>query len=159
MFAGTDKLKKNLLEYFDENECDETQYKQWTTTDRSQLETITESTEEFVETFIEKLQVLSRHDFVAKEQSNYLKDRKTALKEGEVLVLGDFSENYTFIIQDAIQGYHWTSTQATLHPYVYYINLEGVGLKYMAAMLSFQTAICMMQWQCMRHSWIEDLSC
>ena len=42
--------------------------------------------------------------------------------------LGDFSENYTFIIQDAIQRYHWTNTQATLHPFVYYINLEGVGL-------------------------------
>ena len=89
-------MKKNLLDYFDENECNEIQYKQWTTTDRSQLETITESTEEFVDTFIEKLQVLSRHDFIAKEQSNYLKDRKTALKEGEVLVLGDFSHiHYT----------------------------------------------------------------
>ena len=97
------------MEYFDENEI---QYKQWTTTDRSQLETISQSTEEFVETFIEKLQLLSRHDFIAKEQSNYLKDRKAALNESEVLVLGDFSENYTFIIQDAIQGYHWTNTQA-----------------------------------------------
>ncbi|KAL5487220.1 hypothetical protein EMCRGX_G019797 [Ephydatia muelleri] len=125
---GTDKLKKNLLEYFDENEFDEIQYKQWTTTDQSQLETISQSTEEFVEMFIEKLQVLSRHDFIAKEQSNYLKDRKAALNEDKVLVLGDFSENYTFIIQDAIQGYHWTNTQATLHPYVYYLNCEGVGL-------------------------------
>ena len=103
---GTDKLKENLLEYFDANEFDEIQYKQWTTTDRSQLETISQSTEEFVETFIEKLQVLSRHDFIAKEQSNYLKDRNAAFNEGEDLVLGDFSENYTFIIQDAIQGYH-----------------------------------------------------
>ena len=122
------KLKKKLLENFDENEFDEIQYKQWTTTDRSQLETISQSTEEFVETFITKLPVLSRHDFIAQEQSNYLKDRKAALNEGEVLVLGDFSENYTFIIQDAIQGYHWTNTQATLHQYVYYLNLEGVGL-------------------------------
>ncbi|KAL5474387.1 hypothetical protein EMCRGX_G026329 [Ephydatia muelleri] len=118
------KLKEKLLENFDENEFDEIQYKQWTTTDRSQLETISQSTEEFVETFITKLQVLSRHDFIAQEQSNYLKDRKAALNEGEVLVLGDFSENYTFIIQDAIQGYHWTNTQATLHQYVYYLNLE-----------------------------------
>ena len=57
-----------------------------------------------------------------------MKDRKAALNEGEVLVLGDFSENYTFIIQDAIQGYHWANTQATFHPYVYYLNCEGVGL-------------------------------
>ena len=55
---ATDKLKENLLEYFDENEFDEIQY--------TQLETISQSTEEFVETFMEKLQVLSRHDFMVK---------------------------------------------------------------------------------------------
>jgi hypothetical protein len=32
--------------------------------------------------------------------------------------LGDFSENYSFIIQDAAQGLHWNNQQATIHPFV-----------------------------------------
>ena len=56
---------KALWNTFDENESDEIQSKQRTTTDRSQLETIIQSIEEFVETFIEKLQMLQQHDFIA----------------------------------------------------------------------------------------------
>ncbi len=42
------------------------------------------------------------------------------LSEGEFLVIGDFSENYSFIIQDAVQSFHWSNLQATLHPFVCY---------------------------------------
>jgi hypothetical protein len=36
--------------------------------------------------------------------------------------LGDFSENYSFIIQDAAQGFHWNNQQATIHPFVSYFK-------------------------------------
>ena len=36
----------------------------------------------------------------------------------------DFTENYGFAIQDAIQGFYWQNSQATLHPFaVYYRDL------------------------------------
>lgn len=38
----------------------------------------------------------------------------------ENLLSVDFSQNYTFFVQDAIQSHHWTNTQATIHPYVVY---------------------------------------
>lgn len=38
----------------------------------------------------------------------------------ENLLFVDFSQNYTFFVQDAIQSHHWTNTQATIHPYVVY---------------------------------------
>ena len=41
-----------------------------------------------------------------------------ALSEDNVLVLLDFAENYSFLIQEAIQRYHWNNNQATLHPFV-----------------------------------------
>ena len=48
---------------------------------------------------------------------------KEELCSREILVNVDFSENYSFILQDAIQGYHWNNSQVTIHPYVaYYIN-------------------------------------
>ena len=32
----------------------------------------------------------------------------------------DFAESYGFVIQDAVQGYHWNNNQATIHPFVVY---------------------------------------
>lgn len=32
----------------------------------------------------------------------------------------DFAENDSFIRQDAVQGYHWETSQATLHPFAGY---------------------------------------
>ena len=53
--------------------------------------------------------------------------RKATLKKGEFLVTADFSENYSFILQDAAQGFHWNNSQATLHPFVaYYLDSEEV---------------------------------
>ena len=42
----------------------------------------------------------------------------------------DFAENYSFIIQDAIQGFYWQNSQATLHPFaVYYRDLRTNELR------------------------------
>ena len=32
----------------------------------------------------------------------------------------DFAENYSFLVQDAIQGFYWQNEQATLHPFAVY---------------------------------------
>ena len=36
--------------------------------------------------------------------TNYLRAKKESLKENEVIVLGDFAENYLFFVQDEIQS-------------------------------------------------------
>ena len=42
-------------------------------------------------------------------------------------MLGDFAENYQYLIQDEIQSYHWSKEYCTLHPVVvYYRNNDGV---------------------------------
>ena len=38
----------------------------------------------------------------------------------EYLSHGDFANNYKFIVQDEIQGFHWDKTQCTLHPIMIY---------------------------------------
>ncbi len=51
------------------------------------------------------------------------KDCKLNLSPGEMLVTADFSENYSFVLQDVAQGFHWNNSQATIHPFVgYYIE-------------------------------------
>lgn len=95
-------------------------YKRWITTDRSTLITQVQSTDDFIDSLEQNMTILTKHHFIAKCQSKYLKDKKLTISQEECIVLLDFSENYTFLVQDAIQGYHWENTQATLHPFVVY---------------------------------------
>ena len=37
-------------------------------------------------------------------------------------MIADFAKNYSFVIQDAARGFHWTNSQATIHPFVYYYS-------------------------------------
>lgn len=98
----------------------------------SSLETVLKLVEEFVTEFCEKLEALRRHDYIAKQQSLYLTQRKESLQPGEFVVVGNFSENYSFVLQDAAQGFHWNNAQATLHPFVCYYKsgekLEHISL-------------------------------
>ena len=98
-------------------------FKQWASVDRSTLETVTKSADEFVEPFCKKLELLLPHSFVAMQQASFYKDCKSTLQPGELLVNADFSENYSFIFQDAAQGFRWNNSQATIHPFVaYYVD-------------------------------------
>lgn len=45
---------------------------------------------------------------------------RTERGRGEFAVVADFSENYSFVVQDAAQGMHWNNSQATIHPFVVY---------------------------------------
>ena len=123
---GTDKLHEQLQEIMDVNMVDSVQYQQWTQTDRSSLITIVQTDEEFLEEFIAMLKKLKYHDYIAKQQSSFVNELKENLKSDEYLVIADFSENYTCIVQDAIQSYHWHSTHVTIHPFLcYYQDKNG----------------------------------
>ena len=63
---GVDMLKEWLLQCFEIKGVEEIEYKQWTTTDRSQLQTFIQSTDEFIERFLGSLKTLTRHNFIAR---------------------------------------------------------------------------------------------
>ena len=56
-----------------------------------------------------------------------MKSLKSSLPPLEEMILqGDFAENYSFVVQDEIQSFHWENKQATLHPFVaYWCDDEG----------------------------------
>lgn len=64
------------------------------------------------------LEALKIHDFITKEQSEFCNSRKGALNEGEILVKEDFSEKYSFTLQDRVREFHWVNTQATIYPFI-----------------------------------------
>ena len=47
------------------------------------------------------------------------------MSDNECIIILDFAENYTFMVQDAIQSFHWNNTQATIHPFVIYYKQDG----------------------------------
>lgn len=105
----------------------EVEYKKWVATDKSTLLTVRTEPDEFVEDLVNVIYDLTSHHFTSKTQAQYLKAVKASLPPDEVLIIMDFAENYSFIVQDAAQMYHWNNSQATLHPMVVYHKPEGSG--------------------------------
>lgn len=123
---GENALKQYLTQCFEEVAPEENiEFKQWVHTDREMMITKQLSVEDFILDLARKIIHLTSHHFIAKHQSGYLKNLKEEIEEGEVIILMDFAENYSFVIQDESQGFHWDNSQATLHPFVVYYRDEG----------------------------------
>ena len=120
---------KSFLECLDsiENADSFISYKEWQSTDRCTLIEKTETHDEFLNSLSKNTSKLTRHHFIAMEQSTYFKNLKEEIQEGELVLVGDFSENYSYVVQDAAQGFHWNNSQCTIHPFVaYYPSSDGV---------------------------------
>ena len=101
-------------------------FNQWTQTDRSTLETMSLSIDEYIDKLSNKIRILTKHHFIAKRQGKYLKGLKETINESEGIIIGDFSENYSFVVQDASQAFHWTNNQATIHPFLFYYKSNNI---------------------------------
>ena len=101
------------------------------------LVTHTDTVDDFVEKLKDKLQTLKLHQFIHSQQTAHYYYTKENLGPGEVLVVGDFSENFSFVHQDAVQGVHWSNTSCTLHPWVcYYLGQDGTVKTHTSLMIS-----------------------
>ena len=75
---------------------------------------------EFIDLVVRSYDELRKHHYIMKSQSAYLRELKDSLGTHTAVVLLDFAENYSFLVQDAVQGHHWDNSQATIHPFVIY---------------------------------------
>lgn len=96
---------------------------------KTSLVTVTKDTDEFIVDFTAQLKDLIEHDFTAKQQSSYLKQRQENIQPNEIVLIYDFSENYTCIMQESIQSFHWSSEQVTVHPICMYYKGDDGKLK------------------------------
>lgn len=123
---GTKNLQDFLEKIFDENDIDSITYKYWASKPRTSLTTVVKDFSQFVAEFCEKLKSLLPHSFIAKEQATFVRTLKESLGNDEFLVVCDFAENYSFVVQDAVPGFHWNNSQATIYPVVIYFKSGGV---------------------------------
>jgi hypothetical protein len=70
----------------------------------------------------EELLVLLCHSFTAIQQSTLKKELKLALNTNQYIVVYNFTEDYSLILQDKVQLFHWNNAQATIHPFVIYFK-------------------------------------
>ena len=111
----------------------EVSYQQWISTDRTTLVTITESVEDFVQNLSNQIVKLTRHSFTAKCQSQYMAHLKSNITPLEdVIVQCDFAENYSYVVQDEIQSFHWENKQLTVHPFVCYRRRADGSLEHVS---------------------------
>lgn len=125
---GSAPVKDYLEEAFESVQEDEILFQQWQGTDRAMLVSQTATIEEFIELVVEAVNNLTSHSFIAKSQAKYLKEKKENLDNKTCIILLDFAENYQFVVQDEIQGFHWNKLGCTLHPVVVYYK-DGDTLK------------------------------
>ena len=114
-------LKEQLLQHYCAD--DNIKFKQWGSTDRSQPEDKDEFFDDFCEKLSETLHDLTKHDFISQKQAKFFKEKMESLQPGKCVLLLDFAENYSFVVQDAAQGFYRNNSQATIHLFVlYYVH-------------------------------------
>ena len=64
--------------------------------------------------FLLKMKSFAKHHYISMRLFK-IKESRTKTRWVHFI---DFSENFTFIVQDAIQGYHWKNTQAILQSFL-----------------------------------------
>ena len=116
---GDAEIRKTLKKSFQENLIEKITFRQWVSVDRCTLETLQKPSAEFLDLLCDKLSVLVRHDFIAKQQTAFMNQIKGNLNKSEYAVTLDFSENYSMVVQDEAQSYHWTSEHATAVSYTH----------------------------------------
>ena len=126
-------IEGELLKADDDGQVDdyddvEITFQQWTTSGKAELILCILLLDEFIELLCEQLDEITSHSFIARSQSQYINKLKENLKCGEVTIRGDFAENFSFIVQDEIQGYHWNNQQCSLHSIVLYYPRENESI-------------------------------
>ena len=100
-------------------------------TNKASKKNITESKADFIDNFSSQVLKLTRHSFTAKMQSLYMKTLKTDMTSlTEIILQGDFAENFSYVKQDENQNFHWENKQATLHPFVAYCRMTDGTLEH-----------------------------
>ena len=108
-YPGRKKLNDSLVVCFSTNDIaldSDIFYKQWVSTDRTTLVSHYSTVQEFISKTIDGFYELCPHHIVSKAQGNHLKTAKENLFQNKVIRLLDFTEIYSFVVQDAVQDFH-----------------------------------------------------
>lgn len=104
---------------------DPIKYKEWTKTDGSDLVSKTCKVRELIDLSAHALKKLVPHHFISVDQAAFLRKYKEEMGRNQAVIMMDFAMNYSCLIQDASQSYHWSKKGVTVHPVVIYLKDEN----------------------------------
>ena len=73
----------------------------------------------------QQLQPFITHRFNVHHTKEMLQHLFNTLRENEIVLIQDFSENYTCLLPDEPQSIHWTQQTVTVYPVVALFNKDG----------------------------------
>ena len=73
---------------------------------------------EVVQYFHEKVEIFAGHHFNLKHIDAMIGNLLESLRDQELVIVQEFSENYNCLLPDEPQSIHWTIQQATVYPVV-----------------------------------------
>ena len=133
--CGTEKISEHFESLIKELGTEDLKYNQWKNVKEIksvkgtekvvmsvQLVTEVKKVSAVVEDLKEKVKDLSAHLFRAKWQQHTFAEIKEHMPPKSVVMVLDFAENYTCMMQNEAQSHHWAVGQVTIHPVVAYVN-------------------------------------
>ena len=87
-------------------------FKQWESTDRTTMNTLTLLTNEFIKLAASQLDKFTSYSFIAKSQAQYLKNRKESIYFDTAIILVDFSESFFLLCKMKFKDFIGTKTSA-----------------------------------------------
>lgn len=125
--TGVLETFENLIEEHDMKERN-IKYKNWIETGTAAaLESFEVDSNRFKNVLCKEICELTFHHYVAENQKQYLNYCKNNLAHDTCIILMDFSENYSFIIQQSVQAFYYNNSSATVHPFCLYFKSEENG--------------------------------
>lgn len=124
---------KNMIDfvggYLDQHNIDQIKYCFWVTSPRCEIISKEDDTSNFLDILETQLEKFVVHQFKVGQQIQFIRMKKEGLvPTKEVMCQLDFAENYSCIIQDAIQSHYFGRPQVTIHPFVVFYN-DGSTIK------------------------------
>lgn len=110
-----EKIEELFTEILDD---DEISFYQWVSTDRTDLLKLCEPFTSFCDRIRRYIPKIALHCYINNQQYQFIENLTNRLiTEKAIIAKVDFGQNYAFLIQDAVQSYHWSPPQATIHPF------------------------------------------
>jgi hypothetical protein len=120
-----ENLEEALKDLYFNSNVSQVSFKCWDTAAKCELKSKTLTVDDFVSEILSDLVKFAKHAFLATKQIESFKRDKESSCDGEVLVVCDYSENYSMVFQNEVQAAHWNNVQATLHVSVVYFKVDG----------------------------------
>ena len=119
---GLKNLHEYILGVIDLEKTDFIYYQEWKYLNKfAEIVSTKMDAPTYIDLVIEQFKAFMPHHFTYKSQKTFFENCKENLTPEKPVIITDFGENYSFVVRDQIQGFHFNNTTpCTICPFVIY---------------------------------------